>query len=198
MKRFESDRLRRPLLLLLALLLATASGFGCEEETSIVLVDGADNTQRGDLVISESKIVAVRDGASLSVDIPILSTLGLDASGEVEVALRDLDGNLMDSVRNSFSLKGGDGVASVVLGNLPATAETGDLANYVLHYRVRSFRADLWGRRSVFAAVKKREVHLLSPDTFYSASEGGLRLIAREPVTGEALANARVEAFIES
>ena len=185
---------RSLILLILVFLLAPIIG-ACGDENTLIKVDGRDENHNGNLSLDESSIVATRLGTELEVEIVVTENQGEEFAGMVSLGLRSLDGNLIDDVKNSFTASAGTAKLRLQLSGLPAEAETGDLADYVLHYRVETDQGDLWGRRSLYASVQKQEVLLLTPDSFFAGTRGGARLLAREPVTGQGMADTPVALY---
>ncbi|MDX9719277.1 MAG: MG2 domain-containing protein [Myxococcota bacterium] len=180
-----------------ALLVLLSVGLGCQEESTVSIVDGHDRQEHAGLRINESAIAASRDGSRVDLRIPIEQVQGLESSGELALSLRTLDGKLIDAVRIPFSIEQGSALVEASLEGVGADEESGALAKYVIHYEALSSRAHLWGRRSLFAAMQQREVHVLSADEFVAGSVGSVRIVARDPVSGTGLADARVRGRLE-
>ncbi|MBU0551648.1 hypothetical protein KKF91_02630 [Myxococcota bacterium] len=63
-----------------------------------------------------------------------------------------------------------------------------ELAGYVIRYRIETPRESVWGRRSLFAAAEAVELQLRGPDVFQTGATSHMRLIARQPSSGQPLA----------
>lgn len=168
---------------------------GCGEDTPTLgtpLNTGPDVTTTGRLSLSENAIRARRDGDRLLVTLPLRRTGQGELDVTAEIALRDLDTNLVATGRVEAGLRGDGGEVVVAIDGLDPTVADGQLASYVLHYQVYADSGVLFGRRSLYAAVEKRSIHVLASDTFYDGEVARVRILATEPDSGRALAGARV------
>jgi hypothetical protein len=199
MKRVHRFRLYHCSIIALALT-ALALG-GCDGNDVPPLNDGPnDNLATAGLRLTEADIRATLGAGELAVNLVLERTGGAEAGGTVRVTLEKLGEALPVSQAESAFMTRGDRTAVAVrlpLMTPPDPANPADMANFVLRYRVEWDGAPLWGRRSLFAAVQLAETQLLSSDTFQANVPAYLRVMTRDPNSGEALAELPVIVSIQ-
>ncbi len=140
---------------------------------------------------SEKDMRAQWNGERLRVDVTVGQAGEAAHDCAVVVMLRGVDGTFVDQAR--ITAKGaGRETSSVQLAGLPADTEAADLVAYNLDYLVACTQGQMSGRRSVFAALEQVETQLLGADRLPTDGTANLWLAARDPLSGEPLANADV------
>ncbi|MCA9526678.1 MAG: hypothetical protein KC549_10340, partial [Myxococcales bacterium] len=174
-------------------LIAAMALTGCDDGTSTRTppTDGpGDQPAVAGLSLDETQISATLGERDLSVRLNLHRTRDGRATGTVRVSLEKL-GEVGAIAQGEVAFEADDADVPVDLTMaLPAGLEATDpsaTASYVLRYRVEWDGAPIWGRRSLFAAVRLAETQLLSTDTFQVDVPGYLRLLTRDPQSGEAL-----------
>ena len=172
---------------------------GCSEDQlnyEEPLNTGADVTQNAELAIDEADIIASRVGTELTFRLPIQRVSGQDVDVVVDAAVRTLDRTLVGRTSRETTLSSSMNEVVVTVDGLEADLADGQLTDYVLHYRVYTRSNVIFGRRSVFAAIEKRAIHLLSSDAFYDGLQTHVRVVATEPVSGRPLSGAAVQVYL--
>ncbi|MFN3201501.1 MAG: alpha-2-macroglobulin family protein [Bradymonadia bacterium] len=182
----------------------TALAIGCGD---------ADNTNRGGenppveqpeqhtvagLRIDEGEIKARIDGDALKVALKLHRTSDGIAEGTAKIVLSELvtpeaegDTDLEQTVAEGeapFTIDADSGTVEISIPWSGAPSAEAELASYVLQYRVDwSAGSPLWGKRSLFAAWKLTEAQLLATDRLLADAPAFVRLMTRDPRSGEPL-----------
>ena len=143
------------------------------------------------LFFDERRIAAAVDGHSVQVQVGLRNFGEQAEAGTLWMALRHLDGTLLDEATVPFAVEGFHTV-SLSLGGLPDETTMADLATYVFDYELRLRSGSVMGARSVFEAVHKIELQVLTAARYAAGEDGFLRLFARNPATGVAAVGAQV------
>lgn len=174
-------------------LIATLTVAGCDDPKTSNPGDGpGDRPSAAGLELQEREITAVVGDNGLNVDLILHRTSSGVAAGKVEIRIEKL--GQVEPVAVSqvdFTAEGAQTAVHLQLpaveGLSPATPEA--TAAFVIKYRVDWDGTPLFGRRSLFAAVKLAETQVLSSNTFQVDVPAYLRLMTRDSASGEALAN---------
>ena len=187
---------------LIAVLLGSAAlAPACSEdqpEATDTLNAGPDVTRTTEMAIEEADIIGSREGDQLIFRLPITRLVDREIDVTVEAAVRTLERDLVGRVERETTLTGAENEVVVTIDGADTEIGTGDLADYVLHYRVYTRSNVLFGRRSVYDVVEKRAIHLVSSDAFYDGLQTHVRIVATEPVTGRPLSEANVQVYLIS
>ncbi len=175
--------------------LVLAGGLGL-----VACVDGpmppGEVTELGGLKIDESRIRSTVDGDRVDVQLVLERTREARFAGRLKVALVDLEGQIADRRSLGFELDGAEQTFDLSLHRLPATETTEQLARHLLRYRVEWDGKALFGNRSLYATVKRFEAQVLAPDRLHAGESTTLRVLARDPGSGEAAADVQVDATL--
>ncbi len=147
---------------------------------------GGEVTELAGLKIDESRMTSEIRGDRLDLSLVLERTEQRSFVGVIKVELEDLSGETLDSAEVPFVLDRGEKTFGFGLGGLPADAGLEDLANYLVTYRAEWERYALFGARSVFTTVEKLEAQVLAPSRLYEGEGTFLRVLARDPSSGEA------------
>jgi hypothetical protein len=176
-------------------LVAALATAGCDDTKTQPTEGPGDQPAAAGLRLEEAEITAVLGEGGLDVGLVLHRTSPGLASGKVQVRLEKL-GQVepVAVVETDFTASG---AATPVQVRLPAVEGLGvatpeAAAGYVVRYRIEWDGTPLFGRRSLFAAIKLAEAQLLSSDTFQVDIPGYVRLLTRDPATGEALTDVPV------
>lgn len=163
--------------------------------------EGEDIVTTSALALSETQIRAVGIDGDLVVVVPLERVGARDVRADVILQVRRLDGSLIDQATESVQVTADGAEARITFPGfreLPeGTADSGDLADLVLHYRVEHGDDAIRGRRSLFTAFEKQEVHVLAASELNVDGETFVRVLAREPVSGRAYANTPVRISLQ-
>jgi hypothetical protein len=157
------------------------------------LVGEPDRTVGPGYSIDESSLTAEVAGAGLEIAFGVHRFGGTRGSEvDLSVELADLDGNVIARGAETAALPIGVFRARV---KLPTGAEIADAdqGRYVLHYRLDADGREIGGRRSLLVATRRLAATILSTDVFFHGAKPHLRVVARDPGSGAALAGAAVE-----
>lgn len=171
-------------------------GCGLEDHELETLVRGPDITQSTEMSLNEADIVATFGDDHVVVRFPIQRAGPFELDVTFDVALRDLEGELIGEVSRDITLMDSLNEVVIPINGLDSELETGELASYVIHYHVYTVGSTIQGRRSFYDAVEKRSIHLLSSDTFFDGQATYVRIVATEPVTGRPLSGASVDVYL--
>ncbi|MCA9546373.1 MAG: hypothetical protein KC613_18335, partial [Myxococcales bacterium] len=174
---------------------------GCDDGKKTPPTDGpGDNPATAGLRLDEAQIAATPRSGGLDVRVLLQRTGAADAAGTVTVSLHRLGEEAALAIGSADFLANQDTAAvdvGLTLAEDLGLADPSSLAGFVLRYRVSWDGAPLWGRRSLFAAAKLAEAQLLSSDTFQVDVPAFVRLMTRDPNSGEALTDLPVTVGIE-
>jgi hypothetical protein len=159
-------------------------------------ISGVDNSESSEMALTESEIIASRQDGQVLIRIPIERIGSVDLSVTADVALRDLDNVLIGRAMRQVTLSSDRTEVVLPVRGLDDALAEADLASVVIHYQVFSSVSMIFGRRSLYEAIEKRSIHLLSSDTFYDGQATHIRIVATEPVSGRPLSGARVEIYL--
>lgn len=173
---------------LLALALAA-----CDSNTQAASTEGPnDNVSTAGLRLDEAHIASTLSDNQLNVRLVLERSGSAAAAGTVQIVLERL-GEEAPVAQGEAAFMARDArtevPVTIPLMTPPDPANPADLANYVLRYRVTWDGAPLWGRRSLWASVRLAEAQLLSSDTFQADLPAFVRVMTRDPNSGEALAD---------
>lgn len=161
-----------------------------------------DQTASLGLSIDESAITARVISGAIDVELPFERAATTDnLSGTAAATLLTLTGEELDRREVDFTLNQGVAEGTVEVTGLQGVADgasAGDLASYVVRYELHAGEATLRGRRSLFVMAQRLATIVLGSDDLYDGQPTQLRLAAREPASGEPLADAEVEVLIET
>lgn len=187
----------------LPLLIAALAATGCDSSSGPSQPgDGpGDNPEVAGLRLSEQEIRAQIAGNEVAVSFVLHRAGSGSGRGTVWAGLYRIGEDAALAEANTpFVL---DAAAVTVPVSLPFAeafdaAAPATLADYVVRYRVQWDGAPVWGRRSLFAAYDLAEARLLAHDTLQVDTDGFLRLFARDPRDGAALADLPVSVTLRS
>jgi len=152
-------------------------------------------------LFADDRRVSARLGADGAVEVEVALYNGQPqtAAGTLHVALRHLDGTLVDQQSAPFAAPTGFTPVRVTLAGLPADAELADLSLYALDYELQTarFPSGVFGRRSLFEAVNKLEIQVLTAERYPAGEQGFVRLFARNPASGAPAADAQVTVSLQ-
>jgi len=171
----------------LGLLLACGAGCAEAEDRSGGPSPAEDNLAAGVLQLQEEEI-GTRVTAEGTVVRLVLHRLSKAAvSGQAQVELRSLaDDTVLATAQGPFAAREPLTPVELTLPFRPDDdASPASLAAFVIHYRVTWSELAIWGRRSLFASQPLTEVQLLGPTKLLGGGTAQLRLIARQPASGE-------------
>ena len=154
-------------------------------------------TEADGLKVDESRLTARAIGDRLELDLTIERTRKQHFEGTVRVELADLEKNSLDQIAVPFSLDQPEKTLHLALTGLPADATLEQLGQYLLRYRIEFGGHTLFGSRSVFASVAKLETQVLAPDRLYAGEPTWLRVLARDPDSGQAMADLPVRVELQ-
>jgi hypothetical protein len=175
-----------PFVLALVSLLSAAA---CSES-------GSDRPD-GRLKFDEQGIRATVEDGVATVRVRLASTTGSVVEGSVRATLRHVDGTVLDRSERGFAVNAADDVV-IPLAGLPQDATEAGLAAYVLDYQVRTDHGRSIGVRSLFEALQKIELQVLTSDRYPVGQSGFVRLFARDPSSGAPIADAQVVVELET
>ena len=186
--------------LLAALVVIGLGGPGCVSDGAGFTLGEPDRTSAA-LVVDESEIGATVLGDTVRVDVPVGRTAaGLALSGTVSVRLVDVGGVEKGEAEGELVLAAGEATSTVSLTveGLPEGLTPGDLAGFVVRYRVEAEGAVVSGSRSLFRMARRIGSLVLGPSGLYADETAHFRVSAVNPANGRAMAGATVEAFLET
>ncbi|MBN1771344.1 MAG: hypothetical protein JXB32_08795 [Deltaproteobacteria bacterium] len=183
-----------------AALSAAACGSGCIGEGAPFTVGEADRTSSA-LSVSEDAIAATVGEGMVEVTLPVMRPSGAGSlDGIAEVRLTTLDGEEVGSLSRSFTLREGELAASLVLRvpDFPEGVAAGDLARYLVRYRVSAGDAVVSGGRSLYRVARRIASGVLGPDRLFADETAHFRLAALDAADGRPLEGAEGEVFLET
>jgi hypothetical protein len=182
-----------------AALVAAAGVSGCLGEGAPFTVGEPDRTSSA-LSVDEGALAAtVLDGV-VEVSLPVERPGGAGSvTGVAEVRITTLDGEEVGSLAKAFVLRDGELASEVVVRvrDFPEGVAPGDLARYVVRYRVSTSDAVVSGSRSLYRVSRRIASGVLGPDRLYADDPAHFRLAALDPVDGRPLEGAEGEAYLE-
>ncbi|RLB52772.1 MAG: hypothetical protein DRJ42_13925, partial [Deltaproteobacteria bacterium] len=180
---------------LLALAVALSHLAGCGGDTR----DPVERHSNSLGQVDESDIRASIVGDDVEILVPLerLGEAGLD--GRVLITLFEIGTGELEAV--------GAGVVEfaqnidladhrVVISGAGTGLERLDAATLVIGWRVGLTAGDLYGRRSLYAALGSLDVQLRGPTELAAGATSPLRVLVRDPDTSEAVVRAEVEAVL--
>ena len=185
---------------MLATSVSTALGVGCVGEGTSFTLGEPDRTSSA-LSVDEGSIAATVTGSAVEVALPVSRPSGSGVlGGMVEVRLTTLDGEEVGSLSRAFMLGEGQLSARLVLRvpDFPEGVAAGDLARYVVRYRVSTADAVVSGARSLYRVARRIASGVLGPDRLFADDTAHFRLAALDPVDGRPLEGAEGEVYLET
>jgi len=147
---------------------------------------GGEVTQLAGLLVDESRMQAQVDSGRLTFKMVLQRTEERSFHGVLKVDLKDMSGESYDRRETMFSLEEDEKEFSFTLRGVPELDGLEDLAKFLLAYRVEWKDHALYGTRSAYAAAEKMEAQVLAPSRLYEGESTFARVLARDPMTGEA------------
>jgi hypothetical protein len=153
---------------------------------------GSDSTPGGEvkelagLLLDESRMKAEVDSGRLTFKMVLQRTEERSFHGVLKVNLKDMSGESYDRRETMFSLQEDEKEFSFTLRGIPELDGLEDLAKFLVTYRVEWKDHALFGSRSAYAAAEKMEAQVLAPNRLYEGESTFARVLARDPMTGEA------------
>ncbi len=191
--------MKRLSLALVAGMVAAVVTAGCADEdvSPPGTGDNIDEEVAGP-VFDEKRIYAALsdDGATLEIDLGNPGASIID--GTFSVVLRDLKGNALGQASAPFSYGANGTRLAVPLDGLPHGLSQADLVEYVLHYDVVWTGGASRGRRSLYDAVPKLEVLLVTESEVEVERGGHFTLFVLDPATGKPIVGADVNVKLET
>jgi len=158
---------------------------------------GGEVTQLAGLLVNESRMKAEVDSGRLTFKMVLQRTEQRSYHGVLKVDLKDLDGESYDRRETMFSLQEEEREFSFTLRGIPELDGLEDLAKFLIAYRVEWKDHAIFGSRSAYAAAEKMEVQVLAPSRLYEGESTFARVLARDPMTGEAKAGVDVHVELQ-
>ncbi len=151
-----------------------------------------------DRAVFEDKALALTlEEGALAVELPIGNPGERAVSGTVKLALSDLGGDRIDTVRQAFTAQPGGSTVEVRLDGLPEDTTPAGLADYLITYEIAWDGGRATGTRSAFDALDKLQVVLMTESTVEFGKAQHVSLFALDPATAKPLADARVELRVQ-
>jgi len=177
---------------------------GCEDDgggdSSGTSPTPAERHENGKVRLDERALTARLDGTTVRTTFT-LDPVGAGAEGSLRARLVSLDPAVEsqpDGVQTTFAVRSAATAVDLDLPGLPEHLEDAALAAWTIDYQVVvSGQPDLYGSRSLWAAVPKVEAQVLAPDTYDVGVSSRLQVIARDPSTRRPLAGAKVMVGLE-
>ena len=165
-------------------------------------VGEGDHTSSAGLTIDETLISASVLAGNVNLELPLTRDSGSSSlTGVAEVTLYDLAGNEVDHQELDFLFPEGDTSTDLYfegLEGVPEGTSGGDLAQYVVRYRVSAGSAELHGRRSLFMVAQRIGAVVLGTDELYDDQPAHYRVLAQDPNNGNPLAETEIEVLLET
>lgn len=149
-------------------------------------------TATGPLSLDETDLSGVVQSGELTLAMVLRNAGQGRIRGTAELVVEALDGAWSRSGSADVSLEPGAATVTVPIGAVPDLAAPGDQARYRIRYRVETNVGTLKGLRSLFVALTRDQVVVMGPRTFFEGEPTRLKVFARDPVSGKALANRQV------
>ncbi|MBI5489522.1 MAG: hypothetical protein HY905_19470 [Deltaproteobacteria bacterium] len=182
------------------LVIGAGLALGCVGDGSGFTLGEPDQTSSA-LTVDESEVAATVVGASVRVDVPVERPLGDGAlAGTVGVRLVDTAGEEKGEAEGALVFRAGETAAtiSLTMRGLSEGLAPGDLAGYVVRYRVEAGGAVVSGSRSLFRMARRIGSLVLGPSQLFAEEPAQFRVSAVNPGNGRPMAGATVEAFLET
>ncbi|MBW2261883.1 MAG: hypothetical protein JRG91_07915 [Deltaproteobacteria bacterium] len=147
------------------------------------------------LRIDETRIQASLETGAAYVDFPIEV---IDPSQgmvpvDVEVAIRDLHGELYGLARVHDELEEESNIVQLEVPGLPDALFSDTLGDYNLEFRVETTGGDLYGRRSMFSVVRRVSAVVVGSDVLVAGGQGSLRVTVSDASGDAPIPDARIE-----
>lgn len=149
-------------------------------------------TATGPLSLDEADLAGVVQGGELTLSLVLRNAGQGKVRGTADLSVEALDGSWTGAGQADFTLAPGADTVTVPIGATPDLAAPGDQARYRIRYRVETNVGTLRGLRSLFVALTRDQVVVMGPKTFFEGEPTRLKVFARDPVSGVALANRQV------
>lgn len=146
-------------------------------------------TATGPLSLEETDISGTVQSGSLTLALVLRNAGQGTVRGAATLDVEALDGSWTGSGRADVALKPGADTVTIDIGAAPDLAAPGDQALYRIRYRVETNVGTLKGLRSLFVALTRDQVVVMGPKTYFEGESTRLKVFARDPVSGKALAN---------
>jgi hypothetical protein len=151
---------------------------------------GPEVKTAGALSLDEAGISAAIDSGTLKVAVVLGNASKAQIAGALQVWIVDLgDQKAVRKGESTFVAGEGESTVEVPLETFDGAADQARQAAYVIRYLVRTADGVMSGYRSLFVAVPKSQVVLLSPKTYYAGAPTRVKVLASDPVTGRPFAD---------
>ena len=158
---------------------------------------GGEVKELAGLLVNETRMKAQVDSGRLTFKMVLQRTEERSFHGVLKVDLKDMDGETYDRRETMFSLQEDEKEFSFTLRGIPELDGLEDLAKFLVAYRVEWKDHALFGSRSAYAAAEKMEAQVLAPNRLYEGESTFARVLARDPMTGEAKAGVDVHVELQ-
>ncbi|MBN2360722.1 MAG: hypothetical protein JXR83_14810, partial [Deltaproteobacteria bacterium] len=153
----------RILRLALTLVVCASAGAVCSRSVPPLVLSGDERLSDGPISIDQSTVRALCSDAELLVRGRVQSSLSWPLSGEVDVALRDLDEAQIAGGHASISGNGTEVVFEVPVGSAPRVESEDGFARHVLHIAIAINGYRLQLRRSLYVAFDRPDAEVRMP-----------------------------------
>ena len=175
---------------------------GCTDDDSddatVPTVQNPQDKETAGAVFDEKRMTAALHGTQAHLEL----ALGHEGQGAIEgkivVTLKHLDGTAVGDAEVSFNYGTEGKTLALVIDGLPADTTKPQLAAYVLDYHITWNGGESEGRRSLFDALRKLEVILITEDRIETKRGGHFALFALDPSTAEPIMGAEVKAWLQT
>ena len=183
----------------LVLCLLLALGQGCTGDEAPPAPPPNDSGQEtAGPVFDEKRIHAALSGTDVQLSVALGNVADEAVAGSIRVTLKSLDGAELSQASQDFAYGAGGYTVEMTLPGLEDDTGRADAVKYVLDYEVTWSAGESIGRRSLFDALDKLEVIILTEDTIEVTRGGHFTLFVLDPATGKPVNNATVRLELKS
>ncbi len=149
-------------------------------------IEGGDHPVAAALRLDEATIGARvgQDGTTVRLLLRRTGTATLRGEALIKLIKID-DGSVAAESTAELTADAIETVLEIPLDFVPPSEQPADLAGYVIDYAVSWPGDGIWGKRSLYAALALTEVQLVGSDRLRTDGVNHLRVLARDPTTGE-------------
>ncbi len=165
--------------------------WACNEDPGGMPPEG-EKFEAGKYSLLETQLSAKVVGDALEVSIPIGGVEQGIVKGHVSLAVKGLADNFLAKATGDFEIEAGDPVIRMVVSPAPQWNSTGEQANFVLDYDVRTPSGALHGSRSLFMLLPKADLVVLLPAELVEGQTSSARALLSDPRSGAPIPNQTV------
>ena len=162
---------------------------GVDDDCDGAVDDESCGTQAETLFVEEREMTAALHGDRLVVGLVVHKVWPGSVEGRLDIVVESLDGSFSEKKGQDFHIGEPVQTLSAELPAFAGAAEPDRQIVHVVRFELTAGATKISGVRSLFVTLPKSQVVLLGPRRFHAGVPTRIKLYARDPISGDALAN---------